>query len=396
MNFRNKKQIIAISAIGFFLSLQLGFTLFIDSSYLSKILSRVINNPDNIVGYIFASAFLFSLVGMLKFPKLLRRFGVVKVLATAGILLPISLLILFFEPPVILAIIAYFIITVCDVFVLASNDILLPSYMDEENTGLIHGIYFAIISLGFMISPAIAGYLVEAKGLSYAYLAGVFCTFFISFITYFIFKKFKDGKYEDVPVLPNKKLRKSSSDLMPVFWSQFALQAFYAIMTVYAPIYFVEKIGIGHDNFGYILTIALSTFVIMPTFLGYFADKFIGEKEMIITGMLLMSGSLIAIPILARHPQSLIVWGTIIFISRIGATMTESMTDAFFFKKIEHAHPSLVSFYRRARPLAYLSTPAACAILLSTKIIDISQVFLFSGLFIIVMIFQTYKLIDTK
>jgi hypothetical protein len=120
-----------------------------------------------------------------------------------------------------------------------------------------------------------------------------------------------------------------------------------------------------------------------------------GEKEMIITGMVLMGASLIAIPILADSKQTFMLWALILIVSRIGATATESMSDAFFFKRIEYAHPSLIAFYRRARPLSWLIVPTIGATLLSLRIVDISKLLMLSGIAIILTIFFTAKLRDT-
>lgn len=388
--------IIIVSISGFLLSFQLGFTTFIDSMYLSSSLSKYTDFPDRSVGYIYSIAAAITLLVFIFAPKLLRKFGNTKITTILSALLPISLLVLAIQPNIVFILISYLIVALSASIIFTTDDIYISSYAKEEDTGFIRGIYFAIISLGFMFSPALGGYIVEAYGLSYAYYAGALCTLPIPFLTWFTFKNYKDENYEDVPVLPTSKLKADSKDLMPIFWSHFALQSFYAVMTIYIPIYFVEFIGIGYDKFGYLLTIALATFVILPTPLGYIADKYFGEKEMIIIGVMLMGGALVAIPILAKHPQSLLVWGIVLLISRIGATMTESMTDVFFFKKIEHRHPSYVSFYRRTRPLAFLVVPALSAILLGTRLVDISELIMLIGFLIVLTVVFPFKLIDTK
>ncbi len=396
MSLKKKWKVIILSVISFLLSLQLGFTTFIDSEFLSHLLKRHTSTPDNYVGYIFAFDSLLGLLIMLFFPKILRKSGARLVLLASSILLPIALFCMYLEPHVAIAIMLGLIITISSTLIFAVSDILLSSYVDDNHTGIARGLYFALMSLGFMISPAISGYVVSTHGLKFAYLLGASCVILLPLISYFPFRKFTDDSYEDVPFLPNKELRKKASDLMPVFWSHFSLQAFYAIMTIYAPLYFIEKIGLGRDEFGYILTIALSTFVILPTFLGYIADKILGEKEMITLGIVLMGLSLISIPILSRHPQSLFVWGIVLFVSRVGATLTESMTDVFFFKKIEHAHPALIAFYRRARPLALFIIPGICAALLSIRLFDISELFILAGILIISCTYFSSKLVDTK
>lgn len=391
-----KKPIIIISISGFLLSLQMGFTTFIDSMYISKSLSKYFDNADNFVGYFFALGAILLIIGLTLTPRLLRKFGNTKITILLSILLPISLLLVAYNPNIFILLFSFLLVSISSNMLYTTNSIFVSSFSKEANTGFIFGVYFAILSLGFMLSPAISGYVVESYGLSFSYLAAAICSIPISILTWFTFKNFKDKNYEDVPVLPTKELKKTSPDLMPVFWSHFVLQSFYAIMTIYVPIYFLTTIGLKYTDFGLLLTIALSTFVILPSFLGYLADKYIGEKEMIIMGLILMGLSLVLISVLSKNPQPLYVWGIILFISRIGATMVESMTDVFFIKKIEHQHPSFISFYRKSRPLAFLTVPAISALMLSVNLINISELILISGLLITISTFFPFKLIDTK
>lgn len=390
-----KKSLFALSAIGLLVSLQVGFTTFIDSSYLAKALLQFTSEPDRLVGYIFAATAALALVYFLLAPRLLRKFGNTKVSLFASITLPLGLFVIALPVPLAVTILTYLLITLDTTILFAALDIFVSRYVSEAKMGLIHGLFFAMCSLGFMLSPALSGYIAAGFLMRYVYVAAAIAALPIPFIIWSSFKDFSDPGYEDVPLFIGKALHDATPDLFPVFTAQFALQTFYVMMTIYIPLYFVEHIGFTYDKFGYIITIALAMFVILPTPFGWLADKYIGEKEMIITGMVLMGASLIAIPILANHPQTFMLWAVLLIVSRIGATATESMADAFFFKKIEYAHPSLIAFYRRARPLAWLIVPTVGATLLSLRIVDISQLLMLSGIAIIATIVITVKLHDT-
>lgn len=390
-----KKSLIALSVIGLLVSLQVGFTTFIDSSYLARALSRFTTEPDRFVGYIFAATAALALVYFLLAPRLLRKYGNTKVSLFASISLPLGLLLLASPIPLPLTILTYLLVTLDTTILFAALDVFIAQYVSEARMGMIHGLFFAMCSLGFMLSPALSGIIAAGYMMSYVYIAAAISALPIPFIIWGGFKNFIDPGYDDVPLLPGKDLHEAAPDLIPVFAAQFALQTFYVMMTIYIPLYFVEHIGFTYDTFGYIITIALAMFVILPTPYGWIADNFIGEKEMIITGMVIMGASLIAIPLLAEQHQTFTLWAGLLIISRIGATATESMADTFFFKRIEHAHPSLIAFYRRARPLAWLIIPTISATLLSLQIVDIDRLLMLSGIAIMVTIVLTAKLRDT-
>lgn len=390
-----KRSLIALSTIGLLVSLQVGFTTFIDSSYLAHALSKFTTEPDRLVGYIFAATAALALFYFLIAPKLLRKFGNTKVSILASSTLPLGLILIALPIPLPLTILTYLLVTLDTTILFASLDIYVSRYVSEAKMGFIHGIFFAMCSLGFMLSPALSGYIAAGYMMNYVYIAAAISALPIPFIIWSAFKDFTDPEYEDVPLLIGKELHDAAPDLLPVFSAQFALQTFYVMMTIYIPLYFVEHIGFTYDKFGYIITIALAMFVILPTPFGWLADRFIGEKEMIITGMVLMGASLIAIPLLAEQHQTFLLWAGILILSRIGATATESMSDAFFFKRIEYSHPSLIAFYRRARPLAWLIIPTIGATLLSLQIVDISQLLMISGVAIILTIALTVRLRDT-
>ncbi len=390
-----KRSLMILSITGFLTSLEVGFTTYIDSSYLSRALSQYTSTPDRLVGYIFAATAALALLYFIVAPKILRRFGNTNVTLFAASTLPVALFAISMPLHIIPKILTYLLMTLDTTMIYAGLDIYISRYVSEEKMGVLHGVFFAILSLGFMLSPALSGYIASGYALHYVYIAAALSALPIPFFIRYAFKSFKDPHYDDVPLVISKRLHELTPDLFPVFSAQFALQTFYVMMTIYVPLYFVEHIGFTYDRFGYIITMALAMFVILPTPYGWLADKFIGEKEMIITGMVVMGATLIAIPFFAETQQTFFFWALLLIISRIGATATESMADAFFFKRIEYAHPSLIAFYRRARPLAWLIVPTIGATLLTLQIIDISSLLAVSGVAIIGMIALTAKLRDT-
>lgn len=110
-------------------------------------------------------------------------------------------------------------------------------------------------------------------------------------------------------------------------------------------------------------TIMLLPFVLFEIPLGTLSDKFIGEKEIIIFGFIVSAGATAIIPFIGI--PDFLVWTTVLFITRIGASFTEIGTESFFFKHVKGEDAGMISLFRATRPLAYVVAPAVATVTLS-------------------------------
>ena len=88
------------------------------------------------------------------------------------------------------------------------------------------------------------------------------------------------------------------------------------------------------------------------------------------------------------------LWTSLLFVTRIGASAIEVMTESYFFKKITDKDVDILSFYRIVRPLAYSISPVVASILLIFY--DIKYLFLVLGVAMIFGINFSLRLKDTK
>ncbi len=213
-----------------------------------------------------------------------------------------------------------------------------------------------------MFPPAIAGMIAGSGDFTPIYAGGAFLLVPALLLLFTKFKDFKDVPYH-VPSLRQTlaEIRKSR-DISGILSIQFLLQFFYAWMIIYAPIYLAEHLHLPWTTIGLALTIALSAFVIFEIPAGEIADKWLGEKELLVVGMLLMTLGAGIIPFISS--TTLLVWGAVLFIGRMGASILETMTETYFFKKIPHESANLVSAFRLTTPLAFLIAPVIAAIIL--------------------------------
>ena len=133
-------------------------------------------------------------------------------------------------------------------------------------------------------------------------------------------------------------------------------------------------------------------YVIFEYPVGIIADKYIGEKEMMGFGFLILAVSLswmsfVTVP-------SVLVWSIIMFVARIGASLVEVTTESYFFKQTKSSDAQVISFFRITRPLAYvLGTLLASFSLLYLPFNLLYTVFAF---LMIPSMFFTLNLEDTK
>src|SRR3989338_11699608 len=97
--------------------------------------------------------------------------------------------------------------------------------------------------------------------------------------------------------------------------------------------------------------------------LGRLADGKVGEKELLGCGFVLMAITVGIIPLI--HTGSLIIWTIILFGTRVGAAMIESMSATYFYKKVEARDLNLIALFRDMRPLGYIVGPILAGVVVA-------------------------------
>jgi len=151
-------------------------------------------------------------------------------------------------------------------------------------------------------------------------------------------------------------------DIFHISSAQFFLRFYFSWMVVYMPIFLNQVIGFSWVEIGVILFMMIIPYILIEYPAGIIADKYLGEKELLILGYIITGCSTIAIFFL--DSKSLFVWGALLFVTRIGCAFIESMTESYFFKQIGGDDTSILSIFRMLRPLAYTVGPFSAGILL--------------------------------
>ncbi len=399
-----KHAFIILSILMFFFSAQVSLDMYVDSSYLKSTILTTPGfadthswmNPDNVIGALYTIASFITLLGLILAPRILRRFGNYKWTLSILIVHMLLLLGLAFSNTAWLVIPLFMVESALTSILYFNFDVFLEHYSKDENTGVIRGIFIAISSIAWFTPPFFAGIIVDHYGFSLIYLTGALLIIPTVIIMVLYMSGFKDMRYDAKTIALTPSDEKRKPDVARILWVQFFLQFFYAWMIIYAPLYFHDVIGVSYQDFGMIMAVALTAFVIFPTPQGWLADKLLGEKEMLVIGFFLMGISCLAIPYLASFHLGLWWWAALLFIGRSGASTVETMAEVYFFKQIDGHNASYIGSFRRTRPMAFIVAPLLATALLQFKAVDMGGLFILLGLIMLIALYFPIGLKDTR
>ncbi len=372
--------------LAFFTSIHYAFVAYINSSFLARFIAE-----ENI-GLAYILAAIASILVIAKLPSALKKFGQLK---TAISILAIDLVAIitlaitslpYFSPTKLfqisdgsvvvanqnnfalwippIVIFSFLIFQISIVLNRIILDIYLEEFSKNSESGKNRGIALTTMNLAFVISPLIVGYIITNSNDSFWQIYLISAIFVIASLL-LIYKKLshiRDVTYHNPPFFKTLKKIFRDKNILHIYISSFLLEFFYSWMVIYTPIYLNENIGFGWSQIGIIFSIMLTPFVILEIPLGKIADKYLGEKEILITGFLIIAlatGSLTFIT-----GANLIVWSLALFLTRVGASAIEVMNDTYFFKKVKATDSDLIAYFRNVSPLAYVIGPIIASIVL--------------------------------
>lgn len=368
---------------------------FIDSSMLTE----VFNLKESMVGLLYSIGSLCALLFVLGLPKIFNHSVAVKnTLAIAALTSTLAFTGLIFAPKTALFATLFFIMYLMGnacMFYLA--DIVITHHSTPENTGTMRGLYLTMMNIAWVAMPFISGSIIQQTEkylVVYAIAAAVIAT--AGIVAFFFFDPFvPQTSHRQVHPQMNLGTFFKNRDLRMIFNTNMILQTFYVVMVIYTPIYLSQNVGLSWGQIGIIFTIMLTAFIIFQYPLGYIADRYLGEKEILTAGIIIMSLTTLA---MAYMPEGIswIWWIGLMFGTRVGASMTEAMNETYFFKHVTSNDVAYMSYYRNTRPLAYVVAPIIVSFLIGTFHLDNQHIFIALGITIALGLFWSLRLKDTK
>jgi len=384
----NKKLFWLIYFLGFLLAVATALPSYIQSSFLAQFVTL-----EHMGWYVFV-ANMFTLLAIFVFPKFIKLYSNYRVmLFLLGLnFLTVILLIRASQPYAVLF--CYVIVYVSLILLSINLDIFLENISDDEHTGRIRTTFLTIMNLGWVMSPLLMGYLTgEGNRYWLVYLASGIVLVPVAVILFTQRGIMIDHiKYRNRHIKDIMAIMKSRVNLRKIFSITFTLRFFYSLMVLYVPVYLHETIGFSWGELGIMFTVMLLPFVIFELPAGNLADRYLGEKEIMVTGFLIMMltvGSIFFI-----KSDSFFVWTVLLFMTRVGAALVEAMQEAYFFKKVDSSDMDLINLFRDINPAAWLVGSLASVLVL--KFLSLPHLFLLLALVILVNLRPALTLEDTK
>lgn len=380
------KKLKTIFIASFLFWCHMALVTYINSSLLEEYVG------ESLISTLFVLGSVLNIIWILSLPKLINKFGVVKIsLSLIWIGSILSVLVGLSKTPSLLIpiFILFFSLSTAIVYAL---DILVERHSDDSVTGNIRGAFLTINNFAMAMIPFFVGILTEKYGFTATYIiAGI--VLFISGIIVAISQKGVVYKKTEVPNIAEgfKSILKKPA-LKHIIIINFILQFFYAWMVIYTPLYLSKELGFDWSTIGLILSVMLIPFVLFQLPAGYIADKWLGEKEMLISALIIAGVATICFAVLPI--KTVVAVAIALFCTRIGASITEVMCDSYFFKHIDETNTNIISFYRIMYPVSYIIGPViATLILLKT---NYTSLFIILGGVMIFSAFYALRIKDTK
>ena len=341
-----------IYVLSFLFALHSFLVAYINSTYISQFMS------EEVIGTLFIIGSALAVISFLFIANILRRVGNVRLTVYLALIELLALVTLGLAGQPNIAITALVIFLVVNPLLFLNLDIFSETLIgDNENTtGYKRGIVLALMSATGVIGPLLLGPLIgnsETENFNNVYLASAAIFSIFILIVLQRFRSFHDPQYSEVRVL----------DALHSFWqdrnirfslaSQFTLQLCFSWMVIYVPLYLATVIGLNWSEIGLIIAVGIMAYVLLEFPIGYLADNYIGEQEMMILGYLLLAAGVATIGIVTT--DNVWIWMGLMFGIRIGASLVETTTESYFFKHTKGSDTNFLSFFRLTRPLAVMA-----------------------------------------
>lgn len=349
--------------------------------------------PESAVGVVFAAAATLSIIFLFIAPKVFARFGNYRsLIGLVGVLIAsFALLALLLDTA---SVIVLFILwsAITTVAYLLLDMILEGATPSEGTTGTTRGIYLSLAQIAWFVAPVVAGLIVAMGSFELLYLVAAAIAVPAFSIARRDLKNLKTHAYRAPQILHVYRMLSQNRDMRLVFSAQFLLRLFYAVMVIYTPVYLIEKLNLSASTFGAIISFAMLAFLLFEWPMGRLADTRYGEKEIMMLGFIIMGIATAFLTFIVG--PSILEWGLLLFLTRIGAAMVDITTESYFFKHVNGEDSDVVGVFRILGPLAYIVGPLLGTALL--LFLPFSYIFVALGVIMMIGVPVALGLKDTR
>lgn len=380
---------LALSVGNFFGAVYYSLILTIFAPYLALFL------PDAQIGLVIAASALATL-GLFPFmPRLVRTFGSRALVVTLALSQAVLLSVLALSPAAPFAVALLALVLAAAPLVAYHMDLLLEAATAEEgSTGRVRTLYITGASIAYVLGPLLIGLLLDGTEAYWrVFLAAAFSL--TPFIALFVVERLPEGEPPALhAILDTCHCLWRDRDLRAAVLGAGVLQLFFNLAPFYIPLYLHSVLGFAWSDLGWVFAVMLLPFVFVEYPAGYVADRWLGDKELLIAGFAISGTAFAAIAFVSSATPLLLI-AALLFLSRVGAALIEAMTESHFFRRVSMHDVTTISIFRMMRPLGALIAPLLASALLITG--NYAFFFVASGALIVALgIIVTIPLRDVR
>jgi len=262
-------------------------------------------------------------------------------------------------------------------------DLLLEATMREENeTGRVRSLFLTAGNFALILAPLIIGFLLDGTE-AYHLVFLVAAVTLTPFITLLLFEKLPEGAPPRFgEVIGTCRCIWEDKDLRAAVLGFGVLQFFYHLAPFYVPLYLHSVLGIPWADLGWIFAIMLLPFVFVEYPAGWLADRWLGDKELLMAGFVIAGIAFAAVGLITSSTPLLVV-AAILFVNRLGAALVESMVETHFFRRVSERDANTIGIFRMTRPLSALGAPIFASLILVSG--SYAALFMVSGALVVAL-----------
>ncbi len=382
--FIRKTKLKLLFIQGAFFSFASALLSYVISSYLSDYIQ------DKYVSIVYLISNIFCFLIVFNFGKIIKKIGLFKSVIFNMLILFLSLILQLIIKQNIFTIASTIILyQITSALVYVFMDYYVEKYSLDGSTGDTKGLQLTIMNFTFLLGPLSAGFLLERFGFSFLFFLSIIFTIPTFFIFIKHFKNIKITGTKTIKIKLKKVLKNNAVFRISIV--SLILNTFFCLVNIYTPIYMSKNLGLSWDKIGIILAIILIPFIIFQYPAGKIADKYLGQKELLITSIIVMGVSTCAL----FFTKNVITFTIALFFTRVGASVVEIMRDVHFYKNINSRSLDFLCFYKSMTSFAYIIGPIISSLILT--FFNIKFLFLFLGIIIVISgVLVLWNLKDTK
>jgi MFS family permease len=337
--------------IAFLYTIQSAALSFFASPYLIQL-----GLKQNQVGMVYAAASICGVALLSVFPTLIRTCGARCMFVAGSGTLSLSLFLLALQPTMPLSLVLLLVTLLSSLLLWSVFDIGLEYTTKNENeTGRTRSLFLSIVNIGFVAIPSVAGFLVASGGFVALFVFAGGSMLLCALYGLYAFPYVPPQEHTRVHIAEILDVLATQPNVRRVFSAQFLLQAFYSFMVIYMPIMLVDVYGLTLQEMSIVFSVAMVAFLVVEPPVGYISDMWLGEKEIMIGGFVILVVTTAALPLLAG--ASVLAWALLMFATRVGAASIEMTTESYFFKHVDSTNLVQVSAYRILSAAARIVVP---------------------------------------